>query len=53
MNRALIPWLFDNHVLEYHFRDQAPYRDQKTVAGVEECVACRALVVIAVDFFET
>ena len=49
---ALIPWLFDNHALEYHFRDQAPYRDQKIVAGVEECVACRAMVVIVVDFFE-
>ena len=52
MDSALIPWLFDNHALEYHFRDQAPYRDQKTVSGVEGCVACCEVVVIVGDFFE-
>ena len=48
--------LFDNHALEYHFRDQAQFHDCKSASGVDESDATGcALVVIAIvdrDFGE-
>ena len=53
-NGTIIPSLFDNHVLEYHFRDQARLRDQMIVFGVVECaVDCELVVIVGCfDFFE-
>ena len=48
--------LFDNHVLEYHFRDQVQYHDCKSASDVDEPVVIGyELVVIAIvsrDFVE-
>ena len=53
-NGPKIPSLFDNHVLECHFRDQARLRDQMIVFGVVECaVDCELVVIVGCfDFFE-